>query len=84
MNRMALLSRTNGNISLDEPSFLPTGTAVFQADKTLGANPQRPMAVVGRVLEVVDGRRVIGVAGNFESQPDRAGVGFHYRDQGSQ
>lgn len=56
---------TAGNISLDQPSFLPTGTAMFQADKTLGANPQRPMAVVHRVLEVVDGQQVFLTAGNF-------------------
>ena len=28
---------TAGNISLDEPSFLPSGTAMFQADKVLAA-----------------------------------------------
>ena len=75
---------TAGNISLDEPSFLPTGTAMFQADKTLGANPQRPMALVQRVIEVANGQEVFLVAGNFSPAPERAGVGFHYRAQGSQ
>jgi hypothetical protein len=56
---------TGGNVSVDTPSFLPTGTAMFQADKTLGANPQRPMAVVHRVIDIPDGTQVFLVAGNF-------------------
>ena len=56
---------TGGNISLDAPSFLPTGASAFQAEKSLGANPQRPMALVHRVVEVEDGQQVFLTAGNF-------------------
>ena len=56
---------TGGNISLDAPSFLPTGASAFQAEKSLGANPQRPMALVQRVVEVEDGQQVFLTAGNF-------------------
>ena len=67
---------TAGNISLDEPSFLPSGTAMFQADKTLGANPQRPMALVQRVVEVADGQEVFLVAGNFSPALNVQAWGF--------
>ena len=67
---------TAGNISLDVPSFLPSGTAMFQADKTLGANPQRPMALVQRVVEVVDGQEVFLVAGNFSPDLNVQAWGF--------
>ena len=67
---------TAGNISLDEPSFLPSGTAMFQADKTLGANPQRPMALVQRVVEVVDGQEVFLTAGNFSPALNVQAWGF--------
>ena len=56
---------TGGNISLGQPSFLPTGSAMFHAEKSLGANPQRPMALVQRVVEVADGQQVFLTAGNF-------------------
>jgi hypothetical protein len=56
---------TGGNISLDEPSFAPTGTTAYQAEKSLGGNPQRPMALVQRVVEVNNGQQVFLVAGNF-------------------
>lgn len=68
---------TGGNISVDQPSFLPTGTAMFHADKTLGANPQRPMAVVHRVIEVAeDGQQVFLVAGNFSPALNVQAWGF--------
>ena len=56
---------TGGNISLDTPSFLPTGATAIQAEKTLGANPLRPMALVHRVVEVEDGQQVFLTGGNF-------------------
>jgi hypothetical protein len=67
---------TAGNISVDAPSFLPTGTAMFQADKTLGANPQRPMAVVHRVIDIPDGTQVFLVAGNFSPDLNVQAWGF--------
>jgi hypothetical protein len=67
---------TGGNISLDEPSFLPSGTAMFQADKTLGGNPQRPMALVQRVVEVPDGQQVFLTAGNFSPALNVQAWGF--------
>ena len=67
---------TGGNISLDEPSFLPSGTAMFHADKTLGANPQRPMALVQRVVEVEDGQQVFLTAGNFSPALNVQAWGF--------
>jgi hypothetical protein len=67
---------TAGNVSVDEPSFLPTGTAMFQADKTLGANPQRPMAVVHRVIDIPDGTQVFLVAGNFSPDLNVQAWGF--------
>jgi hypothetical protein len=67
---------TGGNISLDEPSFESTGTALFQAEKTLGANPQRPLILVQRVVEVDNGQEVFLVAGNFSPSLDMQAWGF--------
>ena len=67
---------TGGNISLDTPSFQPTGTAAFQAEKSWGSNPQRPMALVQRVVEVENGQEVFLVAGNFNPTMTVAAWGF--------
>jgi hypothetical protein len=67
---------TGGNISLDQPSFLPTGTACFHAERTLGANPQRPMSLVQRVVEVEDGQQVFLTAGNFSPALNVSAWGF--------
>jgi hypothetical protein len=67
---------TGGNISVDTPSLLPTGTTAFQAEKSLGGNPQRPMALVHRVVEVVDGQQVFLTAGNFNPTMTVTAWGF--------
>ena len=67
---------TGGNISLDAPSFLPTGATAFQAEKSLGGNPQRPMALVHRVVEVEDGQQVFLTAGNFNPTQTVQAWGF--------
>ena len=67
---------TGGNISLDAPSFAPNGTALFQAEKSLGGNPQRPMTLVQRVVEVNAGQEVFLVCGNFSPTLNMQAWGF--------
>jgi hypothetical protein len=67
---------TGGNISLYAPSFSSTGTALFQSDRTLGANPQRPLILVQRVVEVGNGQQVFLTVGNFSPNLDMQAWGF--------
>jgi hypothetical protein len=63
-----------GNISLDEPSFEPRGTAAVSRSRATEAGSLiGNMALVPRVIEVGDGTHVFLVAGNFN--PDLTTLG---------
>jgi hypothetical protein len=67
-----------GNISLDEPSFEPRGTAAVSRTRATEAGSLiGNMALVPRVVEVEDGTHVFLVAGNFNpSLTDLGAWGF--------
>ena len=67
---------TGGNFSLNLPSFVSTGTALFQCEKTLGGNLQRPLILVPREVEVGDGQQVFLTVGNFCPNLDMQAWGF--------
>jgi hypothetical protein len=68
---------TAGNISIDEPSFAPDGTAAVQAERVAGlGNIIRPVALVPRVIEVTDGTHVFLVAGVFNPNGHVTAWGF--------
>jgi len=68
---------TAGNISIDEPSFEPDGTAAVQAERIAGVgNVIRPVALVPRVVEVDNGTNVFLVAGVFNPNGQVTAWGF--------
>jgi hypothetical protein len=68
---------TAGNISVDEPSFLPAPTAAVQAERVAGSgNVIRPVALVPRVVEVDNGTQVFLVGGVFNPNTNVTAWGF--------